>query len=170
MGMSFAEYAALHQQEPTAEERERMEAAAADIRAAKFEREQARKREESNLKRLEEAQTEADALKMSIAKQLEQGTDPQFILYTALKCIGLLSEDPEWAEEAKAQLDAVYEDIAQQSLLNDSAIVAQQRLQQKTSKYNERLRGQLERQLSGYRKIAQDINKVLDSLGELEAE
>lgn len=146
MGKSLAEYAATHREEQPAAEREAMAALAADAkeRAAAIER--------------------AAELKDSIAQQLEQGNEPQYILYTALKCIGLLSNDTEWTEAQHGQLDKIYKDIAQQSLLDDNAAIAAKRLEQTTSRYNERMRAQLNKQLAGYGRIAAGLREALAAL------
>ncbi len=151
MGKSLAEYAAESgKQEQPAADRQIMEATAADAkeRAAQI--------------------MEAAALKESIAQQLEQGNEPQYILYTALKCIGILSNDATWAAAGEAQLDKIYSDLAQRSFITDNEAIAEKRLQEKTAAYNERLRRQLQRQLNGYQRIAKEISGALTALDELE--
>lgn len=151
MGKSLAEYAAERGRiEPPATEIETMKGIAA---AAKD--------------RQQEAE-DAAALKASIAEQIEQGQEPQYILYTAIKCIGLLTHDPAFTEAATGQLDAVYADLAQQSLFNDNAIIAGQRLQDKTQRYNEKLRTQINRQLAAYKGIADALTGALETLNRLE--
>lgn len=109
-----------------------------------------------------------DRLKASITRQLEEGNEPQFILYTAIKAIGILTQDPEWAEAGEATLDSVYADIAQESLLTDRATIAAQRLETMQGEYTRKLRAQAQRQLSGYKKIETALKDVLRALNELE--
>lgn len=155
MAKTLSEYAAQFPQEMPPSEREQQNHAAAI-------KEQERERQE-------ERQT-AERLKASIAAQLEQGNELQYILYTALECIGLLSHDAEWAESGKACLDKVYDDLAQQSLLTDNAAIAAERTKALQEGYKDRLRRQLNKQLSGYHKIARGLNEALAALDELDSE
>lgn len=115
----------------------------------------------------ENAQTVAD-LKESIKKQLTEGNAPQYVLYAALRAIGILSNDPEFAETCRAQLDAVYSDLAQQSFIVDNEAIAAARLDELKEKYNAKLRKQLTSDLKGYRKIERSINDILRSLNEID--
>lgn len=117
--------------------------------------------------RLEE-RAQIDKLKLSISRQLKEGNEPQYILYTAIKAIGILTKDPEWFAEGEAALDAVYADIAQESLLTDRAAIAAQRLDAMQGDYNRKLRAQAQRQLAGYKKIEGALKEVLRALNELE--
>ncbi|MCD7711983.1 MAG: hypothetical protein LUJ25_04565 [Firmicutes bacterium] len=149
MGYSLEEYAALHGKEAAPiEENNKAAAIDAKERAAALEK--------------------AADLKRSIIEQLEQGTEPQYILYTAIKVISLLSNDADFQEQCTAQLDSVYADIAQRSLFNDNAIIEGERLAAKTADYNGKLRRQINRQLAGYQRIAKELNGALQALDELE--
>lgn len=152
MGKSLESYAATHSTPEPISERETMAAIAADART-----------KAANM-------AKAGELKESIAQQLEQGNELQYILYTAIKCIGLLSNDSEWAEGQTSKLDKVYSDIAQQSLLDDNAAIAAKRLDLTTSRYNERMRAQLNRQLAGYGKVAAGLREALAALDSLSKE
>ena len=88
--------------------------------------------------RQENEQTVA-ALKESIKKQLIEGNEPQYVLYTAIRTIEILSNDPSWAEECKAQLNAVYDDIAQQSLIIDAHAVELARLEKAKADYSRKI-------------------------------
>lgn len=150
MGTSLAEYAAQHPQEQPAQDR----AAMAETAATMKDRQQERER--------------AEQLKASMLTQLEQGNAPQSILYTAITAIGLLTHDEEWAAAAQSTLDKVYADLAQQSFLVDNATIAAQRLEQMQTDYNAKLRRQLNRQLSGYQRIAKGLNEALNALNDLD--
>lgn len=118
--------------------------------------------------RLEEAE-HIEALKLSISQQLTEGSEPQFILYTAIRAIAILTQDPEWGDAGAAALDAIYGDLAQESLLIDRATVAAHRLNEKRAEYSQKLRAQAQRQLSGCKKLEADLQAVLRTLNELEA-
>lgn len=145
---SLEEYAAAHpQQEPA-------QAAIAQTPNPYREREQLRE--------------QAAQAKASIMQQLEQGTAPQYILYTAIKAIGTLTQDAEWAEAAQNTLDSVYSDLAQQSLLTDNAAIAAQRLETMQSEYNDKIRRQLQRNLNGYKRLEKALQEALQAVNALE--
>lgn len=150
MGKTLKEYAAQHPQQEPEREREQMRSTTEAIKDRQQEREQ------------------AERLKESILQQLEQGNAPESILYTAIKVIGLLSSDPGFAEAGQRCLDAVYADLAQQSLLVDNAAVAAHRLETMRHDYNKKLKTSLTRQLNGYRRIADALLKALQAVDEVE--
>lgn len=153
MAKSLSEYAAANPQEMPAAEREQMQLAA-EIRTTQQERKQER--------------AHIDRLKASILAQLQQGNAPQYILYSALEAIGLLTNDAEWTQQGKQCLDNVYADLMQQSILTDNAAIAAARIEQMQATYNERLRRQLETQLKGYQKIAKGLNDAIAALDEID--
>ena len=153
MGKTLAQYAEENPQEMPEAEREQMQ------RTATM-REQARERRQD--------QAHIERLKQSILTQLEQGNAPQYILYTALEAIGTATQDDEFTEAGKKCLDNVYADLAQQSLLTDNAAIAAARIKEMHDNYNDRLRRQLEKQLTGYQKIAKGLNEALAALDDLE--
>lgn len=157
MAKSLAQYAAENPQEMPELERAQKQQAAED-RAQELKEQRIREQMQAKVKRLKE----------SIAAQLEQGNAPQAILYSALEAIGILTADEEWAEAGKQCLDKVYDGLAQQSLLTDNAVIEAHRAAQMQASYNDRLRRQLNRQLSGYQKIARGLNEALAALDELE--
>lgn len=150
MAKSLEQYAAEHPQEMTEQEREQQQEAAAELLSREQKRERVR------------------LLKQSITAQLEQGKDPRFIVYSAVEAIGLLTNDPEWAEAGKQCLDSLYAGLEQQSLLIDTEAIEAQRMEQMQAEYNERLRRQLQRQLAGYHKIANSLNEALNELNRIE--
>jgi chaperonin cofactor prefoldin len=151
MGISLEEYAALH---PT----EKPEIMPEIEEAAKTYRERQQEREE------------VEILKQSISRQLEQGNAPQYILYTAIKAIGILTNDARWTERGHNALNDVYEDLAQESFIVDNAAIAAQRLDDMEKKYNAKLKKQLQTQLNGYRKIEKAITEALKAVNELSPE
>ena len=122
-----------------------------------------------NYREQQEAQETAAALKDSIAQQLKQGNEPQYILYTALKAIGLLTNDPEWTEAQRQRLDKVYADLAQQSLFMDNAAIAAERLEKMQGDYIDRMRRQLTKSLNGYRRIEKALTEALQAVNDAES-
>ena len=149
-GKTLEEYAAQHPQ--TEPERERQAIAGT---ARRF-REQ-----------MQERQT-VDQLKESIVQQREQGNAPELILYTALRAIGLLTHDDQWTEAGQKSLDAVYSDLAQQSLLTDNAAIAAHRLETMQTAYNEKMRRQIIRSLTEYRRIERALQEALQAIDAIE--
>ena len=147
MGKSLAEYAA---QNPMPEP-QRMEAAPAQTYHD-------RQQQAAKIAQYKEA----------ILKQLSSGTEPETTLYTAITAIGLLTDDAEWAEAAHGKLNSVYADLAQQSLLTDAAAEAAQRLEQMQADYNDKLRRQLNRQLTGYKRIERALQEALQAVDAME--
>lgn len=149
MGKSLNDYAAAH---PLAENLAPEIVTTAEKSAAEY----------------QEEQKKAEQLKKRILAQLEQGMEPEIILYTAFECIGLYSSDLEFANVGKGHLSRVYADLAQRSFIVDNAEIAAARLSDQQAEYNKRLRNGIARQLAGYKKIAQALGGVLDELDRLE--
>jgi len=150
MGKSLAEYAAQNPQPEPPQERQAVAHAARSYNDQIAERDQ------------------AERLKTSIAQQLQEGEAPQYILYSALRAIGLLTHDEAWAEAQQKTMDGVYSDLAQQSLLTDNAAIAAARLDTMQTEYKEKLRRQLQRQIGGYKRIARALNEALDAVNALD--
>ena len=104
----------------------------------------------------------------SIESQLAQGTPPQYVLYTALRLIGLLTGASEWEARQRAALDHVYEDLAQESLFADNAAIAAQRLDDQRRDYVNKTRKQLMRSLRAMGKLETALKTALDAVGELD--
>ena len=111
---------------------------------------------------------QVERIKTSIAQQLQEGSAPQYVLYSALRAIGILTHDEAWAETQEKALDSVYSDLAQQSLLTDNAAIAAERLDAMQADYNAKLRRQLQRQIGGYKRIARALNEALNAVNELD--
>lgn len=116
----------------------------------------------------QQERAEVDRLKGSITNQLEQGNAPQYILYTAIQAIGILTHDEQWAEAGKQSLDNVYADLAQESFLVDNVAVAAHRLEEMKTAYNEKLRRQLTRDINGYRRIEKALQEALQAVNDLD--
>lgn len=115
----------------------------------------------------QEQHERAEQLKEIIAQQIQQGNDPQYILYAAIEAIALLTHDAEWQQEQHERLNSIYADLAQQSFIADNEAIAARRREQTQQEYNSKLRGQLCKQLRGYRKIAAGLEDALKALDEL---
>lgn len=135
MGMTLAEYAKLYPQEEPESERKAIEGVAQTYREQLQEREQVKR------------------LKESISQQLQEGNAPQYILYTALRAIGIATHDNEWADAGETILDGIYGDLTQQSLLEDEAAISMQRLKDMQEKYRERSKQRLKTQINGYKRL-----------------
>lgn len=144
MGFSLEEYAARHPQAAPAA----VEAQAAATAAQTYR------------ERLEE-QTEIERLKAAISRGLEQGSAPQFILYAALQAIGLLTHDKQWEQASCRQLDICYAGLEQQTLLANTAAADAERLEQMQAKYLDKIRKQLQGNLSSCKKLEQELQKAL---------
>lgn len=106
-------------------------------------------------------------LMQSIEAQLHQGTPPQYVLYTALRCIGLLTGATEWDERQRAALDETYKDLAQESLFTDGEALALQRLEDQQAQYIDKTRRKLKRietETGHIYGLVQAINDRLDAL------
>lgn len=119
---------------------------------------------------VQEALTEAEKLKGNILQELEAGKDPQIILYTALKAIGILTNDPEFTEKTQGKLDGIYKDLAQLSFIEDNDKKAQERLEKMQADYNDKLRRSVRRQLNAYKKVQAALYEVLDAVDGTEPE
>ena len=133
------------------------------------ERRAAKQAAHSYREQLEEQQAVED-LKAGILQQLEAGNTPELILYSAIKAIGILTNDEAWAKQGQQALDYVYADLQQQSFYTDNAAAAAKRLETMQEEYNAKLRRQLSRSLSGYRRIERDLKDALQALDDLDGE
>lgn len=111
---------------------------------------------------------QAAELKADILRQLQNGTPPESALYTACKCIALLTAEPDYFTECEKRLDVVYGDLAQQSLEADkiertaAALLEQQReALQKMEKQATKNLMILERLQDDYRQLNADITEFI---------
>lgn len=121
-----------------------------------------------NKESLHQDKANAMKLKQAVMQELLNGTEPQCILYAAIKCIGHLTNDQEWKEAALTQLDKVYKDLEQQSLFADNRAIESKRLKDICVQHNDIMRRSLETRLKKLGKLQADLEKVLDTLSELE--
>lgn len=105
----------------------------------------------------------------AIEGQLEQGTPPQYVLYTALRLIALLTGAEDWEQRQRAALDAIYNDLAQESLFADNAATAAARLEDQRAQYIDKTRRKLKTIERETGTLYGLIQATLDHLGALEA-
>jgi hypothetical protein len=127
-----------------------------------------RQQAESDLHRIREEQEKVERIKAAITAQMEQGTAPQYMLFGAIDCIETLTHDAGWGEPLKEKLNAIYHDLAQESLFADNAAIAAERLKKQQSEHNARLRRELTRQIAKQTAIEAALRGALRSLDELE--
>lgn len=118
----------------------------------------------------EEQEEQIRRRKDGIRHQIEQGNAPESILYSALKVIADLTDDPKFFDVCTAPLDAVYSDLAQQSLLNDNAAIAAARLERMQKEYRAKLARQLKRNKKAYKEISTALERALQAVENLEEE
>lgn len=102
--------------------------------------------------------------KAQLERDLAAGRDPQIILYRALGIIGLLTDDEQFTQRTQGNIDAIYADLAQQSLFEDNAAEARKRLRDRQTEYITKLTRNLNKQLAGCKKIETAIQNVLSCL------
>ena len=113
-------------------------------------------------------QARAAQLKNSIADQMERGETPEIVLYSAFELIGLYSGDPEWTRTQRARLDAVYKDLAQQSLITDNAAIADARLRAAAADFAAKTRRTIRAKLNGCERLEKALRTALQELDTLD--
>lgn len=106
-------------------------------------------------------------LKASIADQISQGREPQYILYTAIRVIELLTKDSEWAHPLQEALDGVYSGIEQESLFRDQAAAAIRRQEEHLTRYTQKKHRELNNSLNECKKLAIELEaalKIIDNM------
>ena len=109
-------------------------------------------------------QEKIQELKASIADQISQGREPQYILYTAIRVIEMLTNDSEWARPLQETLDGLYSGIAQESLFWDSVTTAAARRQELLTSYADKTRRQLTRNIQGCERLQAELKKALQEI------
>jgi hypothetical protein len=148
MGLGLREYAAMH---PTGEPPQEQAKTADPMEEARRIRDK------------------VDRAKAALAAGLEMGTPPESLLYTALDAIGIMDNDPTWAEPLKEKLDSIYGDLAQQSFVVDNEAIAAGRLDRIHREHNAKLRRDLNRMIGRQAKIETALRGALRELDDLEA-
>ena len=104
---------------------------------------------------------QAKAIMQRIAEGIKEEQSATMLLYDAVEAIGLLAEDPEWAEDAKSQLSpgAIQQIFAIESTEEDAAAILEQRakLEYKTIK-------QMNSIIKQWNKLEQDASRILASI------
>lgn len=108
-----------------------------------------------------------EELKDCIAQEIQQGIEPELILFPAIQAIGTMTDDPAWTEAQLNILDGLYRDYRQQSLFVSDEVVKARRLETMQQEYSGKLRRQLQRQLTGYRRIEKALTEALQAVNEV---
>ena len=114
--------------------------------------------------------TEGERLAQSVLHMIEKGEHPATTLYTAIKCIGNLTHNPDWAEQAAGYLDEVYADLMQQSLIEDRAEQERAQLEARQISFYENTKKSLEAQQRKLDRLDVELNKIRLDLTEKIAE
>lgn len=128
--------------------------------------EQARQETAATVRSVQD-QEKLQELKTSIADQISQGREPQYILYTAIRVIEMLTNDSEWARPLQETLDGLYSGIAQESLFRDSIAAGEIRRQGLLNDYVEKTRRQLTRNLKGCERLQTELKNALQEIEKL---
>lgn len=144
-GMSLEEYAAAHPHELTEPERREQAAHARSYAERK------------------EAEARSKDLMAQILRQLENGTAPQTVIYTAVEAIATLTGAEEWKAAAEKSLETIYADLAQQSFLTDNESIAADRLQARAEEQAAKTRRQLESNLRKCRQLETALQEALNA-------
>jgi len=147
--MNLREFAKENSVQLPALEYEKLEAAAA-----------AEEKRRQDILQKETETAEGTALKNKIMIHLERGEELHIILYHALNAVGLLSHDTNWSTAAKAHLDAIFEDLEQQSFIADNKAIAADRISKTAEEYNKKLKKNINTQLYRYQKIVQELGDL----------
>lgn len=124
--------------------------------------------EQRTYQEAQEDQERAAQLKDSISDQMERGESPEIVLYSAFELIGLYSADPEWTRTQRARLDAVYKDLAQQSLITDNASIADARLKAAAADFAAKTRRTIRAKLNGCERLEKALRTALQELDTLD--
>lgn len=103
-----------------------------------------------------------------ITQQIIEGDAPEIILYRAIRCIGCLIHDTDWAETCQGMLDQIYDDLMQQNLEADAAAEGRARLEARAKEASEKTRKQLERRIRDHTRLVEDLTKALSTLNGIE--
>lgn len=143
--MSLAEYAAANPTEQPESERREQAAHARSYTERK------------------EAEAKGAELMAQILRQLENGTAPQTVLYTAVETIGIITGADEWKAAAEKSLASIYADLAQQSFLVDNESIAAERLQARAEEQAAKTRRQLANNLRKCKQLETALQEALNA-------
>ena len=104
---------------------------------------------------------QAKAIMQRIAEGIKQEQPATMLLYDAVEAIGLLAEDPEWAEAAKSQLSpgAIQQIFAIESTEKDAAAILEQR-----AKFEDKTIKQMNSIIKQCKKLNDDATRILVSI------
>ena len=104
---------------------------------------------------------QAKAIMQRIAEGIKEEQPATMLLYDAVEAIGLLAEDPEWAEAAKSQLSpgAIQQIFAIESTEKDAAAILEQR-----AKFEDKTIKQMNSIIQPCKKLSDDAPRILVSI------
>lgn len=104
---------------------------------------------------------QAKAIMQRIAEGIKEEQPATMLLYDAVEAIGLLAEDPEWAEAAKSQLSpgAIQQIFAIESTEKDAAAILEQR-----AKFEDKTIKQMNSIIKQCKKLNDDATRILVSI------
>lgn len=104
---------------------------------------------------------QAKAIMQRIAEGIKEEQPATMLLYDAVEAIGLLAEDPEWAEAAKSQLSpgAIQQIFAIESTEKDAATILEQR-----AKFEDKTIKQMNSIIKQCKKLNDDATRILVSI------
>lgn len=104
---------------------------------------------------------QAKAIMQRIAEGIKEEQPATMLLYDAVEAIGLLAEDPEWAEAAKSQLSpgAIQQIFAIESTEKDAAAILEQR-----AKFEDKTIKQMNSIIKQCKKLSDDATRILVSI------
>lgn len=109
-------------------------------------------------------QNKIQELKTSIARQIQEGREPQYILYTAIRAIAMLTNDSEWEQPLQETLDGLYSGIAQESFFRDSIATAEAQRETQLNDYVTKTRRQLTRNINACSRLQKNLETALQEL------
>lgn len=114
-------------------------------------------------------QEKAEELREIVAAQIADGEEPEIILYSAVKVIGLLTNDPKWTEQQRQVLDLLYIDAGQESLTSEATHRARERREQYRREYVKKEKKRLEKQRDDCKMLGDYLESALTAIALLEA-
>lgn len=107
---------------------------------------------------------QAEAIKGRILDALKLGQDPGPILYSALECIGILTNDKAWAETGQGILSRIFGGLEQAELFRDDSQVIAERLEALADEQRAKTQAYLQRAISKAQKLQADAEKALKEI------
>ncbi len=128
------------------------------------------KKARASMDSAKQKQDDAEALKASIVQQLTEKNNPELILGTALRCIAVLTKDPDFESYCLERLEETYKDFKQLSFLQDNANQAAERLRQQREAFIKNSTASITRQQNALKKTMAVLNELSEAINALQFE